>query len=66
MFQFLIDNNLIKSSKVENAFLEVDRKFYSPDKFYEDTPVKIGFGATISAPHMVRISRIIQMKKYAN
>lgn len=30
----------------------IDRRFYSPKYPYEDSPQTIGFGATISAPHM--------------
>ncbi len=34
--------------------LGVDRgNFVSNNKKYDDTPMAIGFGATISAPHMV-------------
>ena len=32
--------------------LEVDRKFFAPSDSYADSPQSIGFGATISAPHM--------------
>jgi protein-L-isoaspartate(D-aspartate) O-methyltransferase len=31
---------------------KVDRKFYAPVGPYEDRPQYIGYGATISAPHM--------------
>lgn len=30
----------------------VDRKFYAPKSPYSDSPQYIGYGATISAPHM--------------
>ena len=30
----------------------IDRRFYAPKRPYEDSPQGIGFGATISAPHM--------------
>jgi protein-L-isoaspartate(D-aspartate) O-methyltransferase len=30
----------------------VDRRYYSPSFPYEDSPQTIGYGATISAPHM--------------
>ncbi|WVQ78356.1 protein-L-isoaspartate O-methyltransferase [Cryptococcus sp. DSM 104549] len=54
----LIDNmvksKLIHSSRVAEAMRKVDRKNYVPDKnySYEDSPQRIGYGATISAPHM--------------
>jgi len=43
---------LIKSDSVEKAMLAVDRKFYSTNDPYYDSPQPIGYGATISAPHM--------------
>ncbi|WRT67107.1 protein-L-isoaspartate O-methyltransferase [Kwoniella shivajii] len=47
-------NGLINSSQVAEAMRKVDRKNYVPDTAYayEDSPQRIGFGATISAPHM--------------
>jgi protein-L-isoaspartate(D-aspartate) O-methyltransferase len=30
----------------------VDRKYYAPSHPYEDLPQSLGYGATISAPHM--------------
>lgn len=55
----LTERNLIKSKEVKQAFLKVDRKNFLPkDKekwSYSDTPVPIGEGQTISAPHMVAI-----------
>lgn len=32
--------------------LQVDRANYCPNNAYEDTPIQIGYNATISAPHM--------------
>eukprot|EP00639_Heterosigma_akashiwo_P004804 CAMPEP_0194568278 /NCGR_PEP_ID=MMETSP0292-20121207/6471_1 /TAXON_ID=39354 /ORGANISM="Heterosigma akashiwo, Strain CCMP2393" /LENGTH=252 /DNA_ID=CAMNT_0039418323 /DNA_START=224 /DNA_END=982 /DNA_ORIENTATION=+ len=45
---------LIKSDVVEAAMLKVDRGNYAPSNAdaYDDRPLPIGFGATISAPHM--------------
>jgi protein-L-isoaspartate(D-aspartate) O-methyltransferase len=55
----LILERRIKSKEVENAFLKVDRGLFVPKyqkKFaYIDTPLQIGEGQTISAPHMVAI-----------
>ncbi|CAD6587184.1 MAG: hypothetical protein TREMPRED_004679 [Tremellales sp. Tagirdzhanova-0007] len=47
-------NELIESKQVAEAMRKVDRKNYVPDvnSAYEDSPQRIGFGATISAPHM--------------
>lgn len=52
-FIFVLDNGVIQSPEVEEAMKEVDRKHYSPHNPYMDAPQGIGFGATISAPHMV-------------
>lgn len=50
---------IIKSNLIEEAFLAVPREFFVPDHLrmyaYSDTPLPIGCGQTISAPHMVAI-----------
>lgn len=50
---------IIKSKEVEKAFLKVPRHLFVPenllDSAYVDSPLPIGFGQTISAPHMVAI-----------
>ncbi|PQE14502.1 L-isoaspartate O-methyltransferase protein [Rutstroemia sp. NJR-2017a BBW] len=47
---------LICSERVRDAMLAVDRAHYTPPQSshlaYEDSPQVIGYGATISAPHM--------------
>jgi len=45
---------IIKSAQVEEAMRKTDRGFYVQDKSeaYLDTPLSIGWNATISAPHM--------------
>eukprot|EP00842_Homolaphlyctis_polyrhiza_P003337 jgi/Hompol1/4003/HPOL_001673-RA len=45
---------LHRSTRVHEAMLAVDRRHFSPSASvaYEDSPQLIGFGATISAPHM--------------
>jgi protein-L-isoaspartate(D-aspartate) O-methyltransferase len=53
----LIENlqkNIQLSDKVVSAFLKVDRANYclDPTEGYYDRPQPIGYGATISAPHM--------------
>ncbi|MCD6572239.1 MAG: protein-L-isoaspartate O-methyltransferase [Thermoplasmata archaeon] len=49
----------IRTPEVEKAFLETPRENFVPDHLkksaYLDTPLEIGFGQTISAPHMVAI-----------
>nr|XP_018263864.1 protein-L-isoaspartate O-methyltransferase [Kwoniella dejecticola CBS 10117]OBR86022.1 protein-L-isoaspartate O-methyltransferase [Kwoniella dejecticola CBS 10117] len=50
----MVKNGLITSPQIAEAMRKVDRKNYVPDQSYayEDSPQRIGFGATISAPHM--------------
>ena len=48
----LQSENIIKTQKVFNSMLQVDRADFSLYDPYEDSPQSIGFGATISAPHM--------------
>jgi protein-L-isoaspartate(D-aspartate) O-methyltransferase len=49
----------IETAEVEKAFLEVPREKFVPEiiknQAYLDTPLEIGNGQTISAPHMVAI-----------
>ncbi|CAI4211691.1 unnamed protein product [Parascedosporium putredinis] len=45
-------NKLMTDSRVKSVFLKVDRAHYAPAKAYVDAPQTIGYGATISAPHM--------------
>lgn len=55
----LIRERRIYSKEVEKAFLETPREVFVPDSLkkyaYLDTPLEIGNGQTISAPHMVAI-----------
>lgn len=44
--------SLIKSPIVADAMIKVDRANFAPRKPYEDSPQGIGWGATVSAPHM--------------
>ncbi len=48
----LINEGVIKTKEVINAMLAVDRKHFAPYSPYSDAPQPIGYGATISAPHM--------------
>lgn len=49
-----IENGIIQDSRVENALLTVDRGNFVDSSKYVDSPMSIGYGATISAPHMVK------------
>lgn len=59
LVEYLKHLGVIKSKNVEEAFLTIPREHYIPDNLkeyaYQDTPLPIGFGQTISAPHMVAI-----------
>ncbi|KAK6108154.1 Protein-L-isoaspartate(D-aspartate) O-methyltransferase domain protein [Brugia pahangi] len=48
----LQSNNLFKDKRVRDAMLKVDRADFTAITPYGDHPVSIGYGATISAPHM--------------
>ena len=43
---------LVSIPAVKDAFLKTDRGHFAPNYPYEDSPQVIGYGATISAPHM--------------
>lgn len=43
----------VKSERVADAMLAVDRGLFSKYNPYANSPQSIGYGATISAPHMV-------------
>jgi Protein-L-isoaspartate carboxylmethyltransferase len=53
----LKEEGIIKSERVEQAMLRVPREEFLPNYLrlyaYEDTPLEIMYGQTISAPHMV-------------
>lgn len=48
----LFAHGVIKTEAVKKALLGVDRRFFAPHNPYDDSPQRIGSGATISAPHM--------------
>lgn len=52
MVRHLKSNGIIKTDPVEQAMLHVDRGKYSKHNSYMDSPQSIGYGVTISAPHM--------------
>ena len=59
MVQLLKTDGNLLTQPVEKAILETPRHIYVPQKIrhlaYEDAPLPIGGGQTISAPHMVAI-----------
>lgn len=52
MVRHLKSNGIIKTESVERAMLQVDRGKFSKHNAYMDSPQSIGYGVTISAPHM--------------
>lgn len=48
----LSGNGIIKSDIIEQAMLSIDRSNYSKHQPFMDAPQSIGYGVTISAPHM--------------
>lgn len=52
LIENLFKAGLIKNERVKDAMLRVDRAHYAPSSPYQDSPQPIGYGATISAPHM--------------
>lgn len=64
----LIREGYIKSDEVKKAFLKIPREEFVPDylknRAYIDSPLEIGQGQTISAPHMVAIMcEVLDIKK---
>ena len=57
LFDYLERDGYLRTSEVRNAMEEVNRENFvrTSDKYlaYDDTPLPIGQGQTISAPHMV-------------
>lgn len=52
MVRLLRVNEVIETDRVERIMKQVDRGNYCPHNPYSDRPQTIGFGVTISAPHM--------------
>ncbi|MEM0014156.1 MAG: protein-L-isoaspartate O-methyltransferase [Zestosphaera sp.] len=55
----LVREGILRSKEVIDAMIKVPREEFVPPRYrdlaYSDTPLPIGFGQTISAPHMVAI-----------
>ena len=56
IWYFFSGNGIIKSNKVARVMKTVDRGDFTQKSghAYEDSPQLIGYGVTISAPHMVK------------
>lgn len=52
---YFVGSRIITSDRVFDVMCQVDRAKYTHSNPYLDSPQGIGFGATISAPHMVII-----------
>ena len=52
-------NGVISSDKVEQVMKSVDRSEFSRSNPYTDAPQGIGYGVTISAPHMVSLQSAV-------
>ncbi len=48
-------HGVIESEAVHQVMLKVDRGEFSKSNPYMDSPQSIGYGVTISAPHMVGV-----------
>ncbi len=59
LVEYLVAAGIIKTKKVKDAMLAVARETFVPKQYallaYEDLPLPIGAGQTISAPHMVAV-----------
>lgn len=59
LINYLKSLGIIKSKLIEEAFLKTPREHFIPESLrlyaYTDAPLSIGYGQTISAPHMVAI-----------
>lgn len=56
--EYLVESGYLESERVIQAFKDVDRADFTVDageNAYLDRPISIGYGQTISAPHMVAI-----------
>ena len=51
---FVLEHEIITQKMVKKVMAATDRKYYCPNgAAYQDSPQSIGYGVTISAPHMV-------------
>lgn len=71
LVDYLIQHDRVRSDRVEEAFRKVDRKRFVTEQYedraYEDTPLPIGHGSTISAPHMVaEITELLEVQPHSS
>lgn len=53
LIESMHSKGIIGSPLVFKTLSDIDRKYFVPEPpFYNDSPSSIGYGATISAPHM--------------
>jgi len=58
--KIILGSRVIKSDRVFDVMSSVDRgKYTHPSHAYIDAPQGIGYGVTISAPHMVYLIQCI-------
>ena len=50
----MLGNGVINNDKVEQVMKSIDRGDFCKTLAYYDSPQGIGYGVTISAPHMVK------------
>ena len=68
LINYLKDAGFIKTKIVEEAISNVDRSIFVPPKYinesYEDKPLPIGYGQTISAPSIVAyMTELLELKE---
>ena len=68
LINHLINVGVLKTPEIIKAFYKIDRAFFVPKEFhdyaYEDYPLSIGYGATISQPYTVAFMlELLQPKK---
>ncbi|RLF64556.1 MAG: protein-L-isoaspartate O-methyltransferase [Thermoplasmata archaeon] len=68
LIRHLMQSGYLTSDSVIDAMMEVPREIFVPESMrkyaYNDTPLEIGYGQTISAPHMVAImSEALDLKR---
>ena len=52
-FIVITGQGILNNERTVKSMLAVDRKNYAKGNAYQDAPQTIGYGVTISAPHMV-------------
>ena len=52
LIEHLINTGIIKNLEIGKIMEKIDRKYYCSYTPYYDSPQGIGYGVTISAPHM--------------